>query len=85
LQFSWGWHCTSIKKTAVNAGIHNFFYVRFFQAWILRYFYVIYHNDDEKYLNLEKSRIQFFYNVILLKVSRSRNKIVEPELLPKKN
>ena len=32
----------------------------------LRAIYVIYQNDDEKYLNLEKSSIHFFYNIILL-------------------
>ena len=41
-------------------------FIFFFFRLELRAIYVIYQNDDEKYLNLEKSSIHFFYNIILL-------------------
>ena len=54
----------NLHPGALNAGFHNFFLRPIFFRLELRAIYVIYHNDDEKYLNLEKSRIQFFYIII---------------------
>ena len=53
----------NLHPGALNAGFHNSFLRPIFFRLELRatYTYVIYHNDDEKYLNLKKSRIQFFF------------------------